>query len=86
MSEVTRILAAIEQGDLQAAAQLFPLVIHRITRLPCRSRLSPVPPAPAPLRTEVAGRAGVLLGPARLCLRIQFGQVGGHRFQGRRLP
>jgi RNA polymerase sigma factor (TIGR02999 family) len=33
MSEVTRILAAIEHGDPQAAAQLFPLVYDELRRL-----------------------------------------------------
>src|SRR5262245_1562873 len=33
MSEVTRILAAIEQGDPSAAEQLFPLVYEELRRL-----------------------------------------------------
>src|SRR5216683_6860684 len=33
MSEVTRILSAIEQGDPQAAAQLLPLVYDELRRL-----------------------------------------------------
>jgi DNA-binding GntR family transcriptional regulator len=33
MSEVTRILAAIEQGDPQAAEQLLPLVYDELRRL-----------------------------------------------------
>jgi RNA polymerase sigma factor (TIGR02999 family) len=33
MSEVTRILSAIEQGDLQAADQLLPLVYHELRKL-----------------------------------------------------
>jgi RNA polymerase sigma factor (TIGR02999 family) len=33
MSEVTRILGAIEQGDAQAAQQLFPLVYDELRRL-----------------------------------------------------
>jgi RNA polymerase sigma factor (TIGR02999 family) len=33
MSEVTRILSAIEQGDAQAAAQLLPLVYDELRRL-----------------------------------------------------
>jgi RNA polymerase sigma factor (TIGR02999 family) len=33
MSEVTRILSAVEQGDLQAAEQLLPLVYNELRRL-----------------------------------------------------
>ncbi len=33
MSEVTRILSAIEQGDLQAAAELLPLVYDELRKL-----------------------------------------------------
>jgi hypothetical protein len=33
MSEVTRILSALEQGDPQAAAQLLPLVYEKPLRL-----------------------------------------------------
>ena len=33
MSEVTRILSAIEQGDRQAAEQLLPLVYDELRRL-----------------------------------------------------
>jgi hypothetical protein len=33
MSDVTRILAAIEQGDLHAAAELLPLVYDKHRRL-----------------------------------------------------
>jgi hypothetical protein len=33
MSEVTRILSAIEQGDAQAAAQLLPLVYDELRKL-----------------------------------------------------
>jgi hypothetical protein len=33
MSEVTRILLAIEQGDQSAADQLFPLVYDELRRL-----------------------------------------------------
>ena len=33
MSEVTRILSAIDQGDPQAAAQLLPLVYDELRRL-----------------------------------------------------
>ncbi|HKB37222.1 MAG TPA: ECF-type sigma factor [Gemmataceae bacterium] len=33
MSEVTRILSAIEQGDPQAAAQLLPLVDEELRKL-----------------------------------------------------
>jgi plasmid stabilization system protein ParE len=33
MSDVTRILSAIEQGDPQAAAQLWPLVYDELRQL-----------------------------------------------------
>jgi hypothetical protein len=33
MSEVTRILSAIEQGDPQASEQLLPLVYHELREL-----------------------------------------------------
>src|SRR5262245_3509314 len=36
MSEVTRILTAIEQGDPQAAAQLLPLVYNELRKLAAR--------------------------------------------------
>jgi RNA polymerase sigma factor (TIGR02999 family) len=36
MGEVTRILSAIEQGDLQAASQLLPLVYDELRRLAAR--------------------------------------------------
>jgi hypothetical protein len=36
MSEVTRILSAIEQGDPRAAAQLLPLVYKELRKLAAR--------------------------------------------------
>ena len=36
MSEATRILEAIEQGDLQAAEQLLPVVYEELRRLAAR--------------------------------------------------
>ena len=36
MSEINRILSAIEQGDAQAASQLLPLVYHELRRLAAR--------------------------------------------------
>src|SRR5262249_36783714 len=36
MNDVTRILAAIEQGDAQAAEQLLPLVYHELRTLAAR--------------------------------------------------
>ena len=39
MTEVTRILAAIEQGDSQVAEQLLPLVYDELRRLAAAPRL-----------------------------------------------
>ena len=36
MSEITRILHAIEQGDPQAASQLLPLIYQELRRLAAR--------------------------------------------------
>jgi hypothetical protein len=58
MSEVTRILSAIEQGDPHAAEQLLPLVYDELRKLVApklaqekpgfAQNASPSPPVPAP--------------------------------------
>jgi hypothetical protein len=51
MGDVTQILSAIEQGDSQAAKQLFPLVYDELRRLAAHNGIraaifSPRPPRP----------------------------------------
>ena len=41
MSEVTRILSAIEHGDLHAAEQLLPLVYDELRKLAAQLQISP---------------------------------------------
>src|SRR5687768_4646589 len=43
MSEVTRVLSAIEQGDPHAAAQLLPLVYDELRRLAAQKMTQEVP-------------------------------------------
>jgi hypothetical protein len=43
MSEVTRILSAIEQGDAQAAEQLLPLVYDELRRLAAQKLAQELP-------------------------------------------
>src|SRR5947209_7903787 len=43
MSEVTRILSAIEQGDPQAAGQLLPIVYDELRRLAVRKMAQEAP-------------------------------------------
>src|SRR5437667_8025357 len=43
MSEVTRILSAIEQGDPHAAAQLLPLVYDELRRLAAQKLIQEAP-------------------------------------------
>ncbi len=45
MSDVTRILSAIEQGDLTASEQLFPLIYEELRRLAARKLASEKPTA-----------------------------------------
>ena len=40
MSEITRILTAIEQGDPRAAGELLPLVYAELRRLAARKRFA----------------------------------------------
>jgi hypothetical protein len=47
MSEASRILTAIDNGDRQAAEQLFPLVIDELRRLAAR-KLAHESPGPTP--------------------------------------
>ena len=47
MSEVTRILSAIEQGDPHAAAQLLPLVYEELRRLAAAGNLPSNPGEPS---------------------------------------
>jgi hypothetical protein len=47
MSEALRILTAIDNGDRQAAEQLFPLVIDELRRLAAR-KLAHESPGPTP--------------------------------------
>src|SRR5262249_23659718 len=59
MSEVTRILNAIEQGDRQAASQLLPLVYEELRRLAAQKLARETPRAsPARPRPGSRGRPG----------------------------
>ena len=53
MSEVTRILAAIEEGDPHAAGQLLPLVYDELRRLAAQKMAREAPP---PTSLDRAGR------------------------------
>jgi hypothetical protein len=67
MSEVTRILSAIEQGDPHAAEQLPPLVYdeQRHARR-VRPRTNPLPPSlPLTLARNIAGRKSIWVSRGR---------------------
>jgi RNA polymerase sigma factor (TIGR02999 family) len=64
MSDVTRILQAIEQGDRQAADQLLPLVYHELRRLAAQ-RLAQEAPGQTLSATALVHEAYLrLVGPA----------------------
>jgi RNA polymerase sigma factor (TIGR02999 family) len=64
MSEVTRILSAIEQGDAQAAGQLLPLVYDELRRLAAR-KLAGEKPGQTLTATALVHEAYLrLVGPA----------------------
>jgi|SRR5262245_44165548 len=69
MSEVTRILSAIEQGDLRAADQLLPLVYDELRRLAAQK-----------LATEKPGQT---LDATALVHEAYLRLVGGQQFAGR---
>src|ERR1700737_1228869 len=56
MSEVTRILSAIEQGDPSAAEQLLPLVYDELRRL-AGERMAQEGPRPTPQATALVPEA-----------------------------
>src|SRR5262249_46890578 len=58
MSEVTRILSAIEQGDPDAAAKLLPLVYDELRHLPAQklAHENPAQPPQAPALVQEASR------------------------------
>jgi hypothetical protein len=68
MSEVTRILSAIEQGDPHAAEQPPPLA-HDEQRhaRPVRTRTNPLPPSPAALTLarNIAARKSIWVSRGR---------------------
>jgi RNA polymerase sigma factor (TIGR02999 family) len=70
MSEVTRILSAIEQGDPHAAAQLLPLVYDALRQL-----------AAGKLAREKPGQT---LEPTALVHEAYLRLLGGQHFSGRR--
>jgi hypothetical protein len=64
VSEVTRILAAVERGDPQAAGQLLPLVYEELRRLAAR-RLAQDTPGQTLQATALVHEAYLrLIGPA----------------------
>src|SRR5262249_38604783 len=69
MSEVTRILSAIEQGDPHAAGQLLPLVYHELRQLAARQ-----------LACEMPGQT---LQPTALVHEAYLRLVGEQQFEGR---
>jgi RNA polymerase sigma factor (TIGR02999 family) len=70
MSDVTRILSAIEQGDLRAADQLLPLVYDELRQL-----------ATAKLASEKPGQT---LQPTALVHEAYLRLVGDRQFENRR--
>jgi len=60
MSDVTRILAAIEQGDAQAADQLLPLVYQELRRLAAQ-KMSQEPPGQTLQATALVHEAYIKL-------------------------
>src|ERR1700750_2257343 len=72
MSEVTRILSAIEQGDPHAAERLLPLVYDELRRLaaqrlaPEAPRANPQTTAPGPQAQPRPGAPGPPLAPDAL--------------------
>src|SRR3979409_1131146 len=69
MSEVTRILSAITQGDAQAAGQLLPLVYDELRQLATRK-----------LACETPGQT---LQPTALVHEAYLRLVGDQQFEGR---
>src|SRR5262249_61320525 len=69
MSDVTRILSAIEQGDPHAAGQLLPLVYAELRRLAARQ-----------LACEMPGQT---LQPTALVHEAYLRLVGEQQFEGR---
>src|SRR5438552_9949874 len=69
MSEVTRILAAIEQGDAHAAGQLLPLVYDELRQLAAQK-----------LAVETPGQT---LQPTALVHEAYLRLVGDQKFEGR---
>jgi hypothetical protein len=68
MSEVTRILSAIEQGDPHAAEQLPPLVHDELRHARrVRTRTNPWPPGPAVLAParNIAARKSIWVSRGR---------------------
>ena len=69
MSEVTRILSAIHQGDPHAAAQLWPLVYDELRQLAARKLAQETP--------------GQTLQPTALVHEAYLRLVGDQQFEGR---
>ena len=69
MSEVTRILSAVEQGDPQAAERLLPLVYEELRRLAAQKLAQEKP--------------GQTLQATALVHEAYLRLVGGQRFDGR---
>jgi hypothetical protein len=60
MSEVTRILSEIEQGDPAAAEQLLPLVYQELRKL-AAAKLAQEKPSPSLLLIEARGYGEVII-------------------------
>ncbi len=86
MTEVTQILAAIEQGDPKAAEQLLPLVynelrslaIQKLGRVPPGQTLQPTRPGPRGLSAAAGRRGGEALGQPGPLLRRRVPRRSAH--------
>jgi RNA polymerase sigma factor (TIGR02999 family) len=79
MSEVTRILSAIEQGDRQAAAELLPLVYDELRKLAAQ-RLAQEKPGQTLQATALVHEAYVRLVGGPAAGAVQEWQGRGHFF------
>ena len=84
MSEVTRILSAIEEGDPHAAGQLLPLVYDELRRLAAQ-RLAGEGPGHTLQPTALVHEAYLRLGGHNAGAAARFCDVAGKHFRVRTL-
>jgi hypothetical protein len=75
MSEVTRILSAIEQGDPRAAEQLLPLVNEELRKLAAQKLASENPLMWAGTRASSSGKRPSVASPKALQSSLASGRV-----------